>query len=174
MPRALPRALLAVCCLAVGGAAFAVPVAAGAPPPFVPPVEAPVVDPFRAPASRYGPGNRGLEYGTAPGTVVRAVGDGRVTFAGSVAGTLHVTVLHPDGVRTTASFLARVDVTAGQQVEQGQAIGTTVGHLHLGAHRAVPRPLVEIVDGGLGLIEACEQCAAIGQDHRAAVVGQLA
>lgn len=134
MPRALRRALLVLCCLAVGSTA-AVPVAAGAPPPYVPPVEAPVVDPFRAPASRYGPGNRGLEYGTAPGTVVRAVGEGRVTFAGSVAGTLHVTVLHPDGVRTTASFLASIDVTVGQAVGQGQPIGTTVGHLHLGARR---------------------------------------
>ena len=44
---------------------------------------------------------------TAPSPARRcvAVADGRVTFAGPVAGTLHVTVLHDDGIRTTYSFL---------------------------------------------------------------------
>jgi hypothetical protein len=110
------------------------PAAAAGPPPseYQPPVQAPVVDPFRPPASRFGPGNRGLEYGTAPGTEVRAAADGVVTFAGLVAGTRHVTVLHPDGLRTTYSFLDRVDVVVGQRVEQGEVVGTTSGHLHLG------------------------------------------
>ena len=29
---------------------------------LTPPVDAPVLDPFRAPAGPYGPGNRGIEY----------------------------------------------------------------------------------------------------------------
>jgi len=98
-------------------------------------VEAPVADPFRPPATPFGAGNRGIEYATEAGTEVRATGDGRVTFAGSVAGSLHVTVLHDDGVRTTYSFLARIDVVVGQPVRQGAVVGLTAGALHLGARR---------------------------------------
>ena len=59
---------------------------------------------------------------TAPNPARRSrrSADGRVTFAGSVAGTLHVTVLHDDGVRTTYSFLQRVDVVIGQAVAPGR------------------------------------------------------
>lgn len=127
------RALVAAValCLAISTAMPAP--ATGQPPPYVAPVEAPVVDPFRPPTSPFGPGNRGLEYGTAPGAEVRAAADGVVSFAGSVAGTRHVTLRHDDGLRTTYSFLDRVDVVVGQRVEQGHVLGTTVGHLHLGA-----------------------------------------
>jgi hypothetical protein len=128
------RVLLVLCCAAVTSAIA--PAAAASPPPvYEPPVDAPVVDGFRPPASRYGAGNRGLEYGTAPGAEVRAAADGRVSFAGSVAGTRHVTVLHEDGVRTSYSFLDRIDVVVGQAVDQGDVLGTTAGRLHLGARR---------------------------------------
>jgi len=87
------RVLLVLCCAAV--TSTIAPAAAGpAPPTYVPPVDAEVVDGFRPPASLYGAGNRGLEYGTEPGTEVRAVAAGRVVFAGSVAGTRAVTVRH--------------------------------------------------------------------------------
>lgn len=129
-----PRALVVTVALCLAVQAVVPAAASGDPPPrYAEPVDAPVVDPFRPPASRFGPGNRGLEYGTAPGTEVRAAADGIVTFAGSVAGTRHVTIRHHDGLRTTYSFLDRVDVALGQRVEQGQVLGTTVGHLHLGA-----------------------------------------
>lgn len=131
----MPRTLLVLCCAAVCSTAVAAPVAAAAPPPYRPPVDAPILDPFRPPASRYGPGNRGIEYATAPGTPVGAAADGTVTFAGSVGGTRHVTVLHPDGVRTTYSFLDDIDVVVGQRVHQGQRVGTTAASLHLGARR---------------------------------------
>ncbi len=111
----------------------ALPASGGAPPAYVPPVDAPVVDGFRPPPSPYAAGNRGLEYGTAPGTAVRAAAGGVVTFAGLVAGTRHVTVLHADGLRTSYSYLDRVDVVVGQRVEQGDLLGTTLGRLHLGA-----------------------------------------
>ena len=132
----MPRALLVLCCAALCSTALAVPAAAAPDPPtHLPPVDAPVQDPFRPPVTRFGPGNRGLEYATEPGTEVQATGDGRVTFAGSVAGSLHVTVIHDDRVRTTYSFLARVDVVVGQQVRQGAVLGVTVDDLHLGARR---------------------------------------
>ena len=66
-----------------------------------PPVDAPVVDPFRPPTSPYGPGNRGIDYATVPGTVVRTIAPGTVTFAGVVAGTRYVTVTHADGLRSS-------------------------------------------------------------------------
>ena len=49
-----------------------------------PPVDAPIADPFRPPAGPYGAGNRGLEYATSPGDVVRAsaAGNGRVRRLG--------------------------------------------------------------------------------------------
>lgn len=126
-------ALLVLLALAVSAVVVEPAGAAPAPPTYRPPVDAPVVDPFRLPASRYGPGNRGLEYGTTPGTPVLAPADGTVTFAGLVAGSRHVTVLHADGLRTTVSYLATIDVVVGQRVRQGHRLGTTGGPLHLSA-----------------------------------------
>src|SRR5581483_4838166 len=77
------------------------------------------------PASPYGAGNRGVDYATAPGTEVRAAADGEVVFAGQVGGTLHVVVLHGDGIRTSYSFLSSIRVQRGDHVVQGQVVGTT-------------------------------------------------
>ena len=98
-----------------------------------PPVDAPIADPFRPPAGPYGAGNRGLEYATSPGDVVRASAPGTVVFAGSVAGSLHVTVLHADGVRTSYSFLQALGTTVGATVAGGDPIGTAGERLHFGA-----------------------------------------
>jgi murein DD-endopeptidase MepM/ murein hydrolase activator NlpD len=103
--------------------------------PYSPPVDAPVTDPFRAPATPYGPGNRGLEYATTPGTEARAIGTGTVTFAGRVAGRGVVTVEHPDGLRSSLTGLAEVRVAAGDRVERGAVLGTTAAVLHLGVRR---------------------------------------
>src|ERR687884_2023890 len=70
---------------------------------YRPPVDGPVIDPFRPPATPYGPGNRGIDYRTVPGELVRAAADGDVVFAGQVGGSLPVVVLHPDGIRTSYS-----------------------------------------------------------------------
>ena len=130
------RIALVFCCAVLVVGLTAPPVRAAPDPPlYVPPVDAPVVDPFRPPTTPFGPGNRGLEYGTAPGTAVAAAADGVVTFAGSVAGSLHVTIRHVDGLRTTYSFLARIDVVVGQRVRQGDEVGATRDRLHLGARR---------------------------------------
>jgi hypothetical protein len=102
-------------------------------PTYAPPVSAPITDPFRPPTGPYGPGNRGLEYDTRPGDPVWASADGTVVFAGPVAGALHVTVRHADGVRTSYSFLETVGVVLGQRVRQGDQIGVAGERLHFGA-----------------------------------------
>ncbi|MGV3758238.1 MAG: peptidoglycan DD-metalloendopeptidase family protein [Actinomycetota bacterium] len=108
---------------------------AGEGPHHLPPVDAPVLDPFRPPESPWQAGNRGIEYDTAEGTPVRATAAGSVVFAGQVAGHRHVTVLHPDGVRTSYSFLTEIHVVLGQRVEQGQPLGEAGPGFHLGARR---------------------------------------
>ena len=101
--------------------------------PYEWPVDAVVVDPFRPPATPYGPGNRGLEFATAHGQPARAARDGWVVFAGQVGGRLHVTVAHPDRLRISYSGLATVEVRTGERVAQGRAIGSTGDRLHVGA-----------------------------------------
>lgn len=101
---------------------------------YRPPVDATVVDPFRPPAEPWLAGNRGLEYDTAPGTPVRAIGHGLVVFAGPVAGHLYVTVLHGDGIRSSYSYLASISVSDGDRVRGGQVVGFTgTVNFHLGA-----------------------------------------
>ncbi len=125
---------VALATIAVSTVVVADPTGA-APPPVLhePPVDAPIADPFRPPATRYGPGNRGLAYDLEPGTPIRATADGTVVFAGSVGPTLHVTVLHEDGLRTSYSFLHAVAVRRGDQVSRGDVVGTAGPGFHLGA-----------------------------------------
>ncbi len=96
------------------------------------PVEGPVVDGFRPPARPWLPGNRGLEYATFPGEAVVAAAGGVVMFAGSVARTLHVTILHDDGLRTSYSFLASVDVSEGSRILAGAVVGRAARRVHFG------------------------------------------
>lgn len=117
------------------GPGRAVSLVGGVAPTYRPPVDAPVTDPFRAPPQPWAPGNRGLEYATIPGTVVGAIGPGVVTFAGPVAGSLHVTVRHPDGLRSSYSFLAAVRVGEGDAVAAGDPVGVAADRLHLGLRR---------------------------------------
>jgi Peptidase family M23 len=91
------------------------------------PVDGPVVAPFEQPSSVYGPGHRGVDFAVPAGTPVRAASDGVVSFAGSVAGTLHVTVAHAGDLRTSYSFLSSVLVRGGQQVARGDVIGLSGG-----------------------------------------------
>ena len=100
---------------------------------YQPPVDAPVVDAFRPPATPWAAGNRGIEYATEPGTRVGAAADGTVVFAGMVGGTLHVVVRHADGVRTSYSFLRTALVHRGDPVVRGEPVGTTGNRFHFGA-----------------------------------------
>ena len=121
------------------------------------PVRGPVVRPFEPPKSRFGPGHVGVDFRAAPGTPVHAVGPGTVVFAGTVAGSLHVVVRHPNGWRTSYSFLAQVRVHRGAEVGT-DVIGTTGGTgenhdgsvLHLGLRigdqYVDPMQLFDVVD----------------------------
>jgi len=118
----------------------------GAPSCLLPPVDAPVVDPFREPPCVWCPGNRGLTYAPAAGTAVRAVATGTVTFSGVVAGTRYVVVDHGDGLRATYGGLATTELTAGDVVVAGSIVGRSAGELHLGLLRGDayvdPTPLI--------------------------------
>lgn len=97
------------------------------------PVRGMKVDPFNMPASPYGAGDRGIDYATTAGSPVRASAAGQVVFAGQVGGTLHVVVLHADGIRTSYSFLASIAVARGAAVAAGDLLGTTGTSFHFGA-----------------------------------------
>jgi murein DD-endopeptidase MepM/ murein hydrolase activator NlpD len=86
---------------------------------------------FEAPDGPYGRGHRGLDYAVVDGDPVRAVGDGVVVFAGAVAGNRYVTVLHPNGLRTTSSYLRDVAVSRGRRVVAGTILGTTTARFLL-------------------------------------------
>ncbi len=102
---------------------------------YRPPVDAPIVERFHPPACTWCPGNRGIDYATAPGTPVRASASGLVTFAGPVGGDRFVTIAHADGLRTTYAFLASISVAAGDRVLQGDVVGTSGTGLHFGVRR---------------------------------------
>lgn len=99
---------------------------------YVWPVDAPVVDRFRPPPTPYAAGNRGIDLDTRIGQPVVAAAVGVVVFAGPVGRSLHVVVLHADGLRTTYAFLHRVDVRRGEHVRQGDPIGLAGETLHFG------------------------------------------
>lgn len=108
------------------------------------PVRGEVVRPYDPPESPFGSGHRGIDIAAPLGTPVRASQTGTVAFAGPVAGALYVSIDHPDGVRTTYSWLSEVGVRPGDPVERGSPIGLTgpghpgtdPPHLHFGARFA--------------------------------------
>ena len=100
-----------------------------------PPIVAPIIDPFRAPAGPFAPGNRGLEYDTSPGQVVRASAAGTVTFAGQVGGNLFITIRHSGTLRTTIGFVDVVMVATGDVVAAGQQVAVAGHTMHFTARR---------------------------------------
>ncbi|WP_155057714.1 murein hydrolase activator EnvC family protein [Streptomyces blattellae] len=106
-----------------------------------------VVRGWEPPATAYGRGHRGVDLTAAPGTPVRAVAPGRVSFAGRVAGKGVVSVeLAGTGappLRTTYEPVSP-SVKKGDEVEAGEALGTvepagshcTTPCLHWGLLRA--------------------------------------
>ena len=118
---------LAVCVSSLALVAVVPPAHASAVGVWQRPVPGDVARAFRAPLTRYGPGHLGADLVTEPGTPVRAAGRGTVVFAGVVAGTMHVVVAHPGGLRTSYSFLASIRVRSGQTVRRGEIVGTAGG-----------------------------------------------
>jgi murein DD-endopeptidase MepM/ murein hydrolase activator NlpD len=105
------------------------------------PVRGPVVRGFDEPQGPFAPGHRGIDIAAEPGTPVRAAQDGVVAFAGPVGGDLYVSVAHPDGIRTTYSWLSAISVRRGEEVRREAVLGTSGSghpgverpHLHFGA-----------------------------------------
>lgn len=94
---------------------------------WAPPVPGAVVRPYVEPLARFASGHRGVDFAAPAGTEVRAANDGRVTFAGTVSGSLHVVVEHAGGIRTSYSFLARIEVDEGAAVRRGETLGIAGG-----------------------------------------------
>ncbi len=149
-PRLLPAVLLSFIIavtppmspppVTTGAVARASSVASQPEPPSVaidglwqPPVDGPIVDYFRAPTHRYGPGNRGLEYGTRQGQPVGAVAAGVVVFAGQVGGRLFVVVSHSPDLRSTYAYLHSIAVSEGERVTTGQRLAAAAPGFHLTA-----------------------------------------
>lgn len=109
-------------------------------PCWAPPTTAAVSDPYREPACTWCPGNRGITYATPPGTSIRAIAAGTVTFAGVVAGTGYVVVELANGWRLTYGNLGQREVAVGDPVVTGSLLGSTADELHLG--------LRDVDDGG--------------------------
>ena len=80
----------------------------------------------------------GVDYGAATGTPVRTVGDGVVEFSGAQNGFGNVVIVKHNGSNTTVyAHLSKINVRAGQRVQQGENIGlvgatgwATGPHLH--------------------------------------------
>ena len=129
-----------VAALAIGGQNGAAAVQASGP-GYLRPVKGPIIRHFEPPPTPYAAGHRGIDMAVDIGTEVLASNDGVVTFAGPVATELFVSIDHPDGIRTTYSFLSAVTVKKGAVVARGQPIalsgtghaGSTQPHLHFGA-----------------------------------------
>jgi murein DD-endopeptidase MepM/ murein hydrolase activator NlpD len=109
--------------------------------PLAPPVRA--VRGFDPPATPFGPGHLGVDLAARQGEPVLAAADGRVTFAGPVAGRGVVVLAHPDGVSTEYEPVAP-EVAAGDDAARGATIGSVSGGhpgcpvascLHWGARR---------------------------------------
>ncbi len=86
-----------------------------------------IVRPYIAPATRYGPGHRGVDLAAADG-ILLAPADGIVHFAGIVVDRPVLTIDHGGGVLSSyepvTTHLAR-----GDPVARGQPIGTVLpGH----------------------------------------------
>ena len=95
-----------------------------------------VVRAFEAPAHAYGPGHRGLDLAASSG--VRAPADGRIAFAGNVAGRAVVTIDHGDGLVTTLEPVI-TELAVGDAVARGARVGvvstgghTAAGEVHFG------------------------------------------
>jgi len=129
--------------LAVVGVVTSAPVRAEVPPAGTPdttvaahvtyrwPVAGGVARGFEAPATSYGPGHRGVDLPVTAGQPVHPMADGLVVFAGSVAGTTWLTVLHDDGVRTSYGPLEPlVHARQGTWVIASEPLGRARGDAH--------------------------------------------
>lgn len=76
------------------------------------------------------PGRRSsnVTFATRPGAEILAPADGRVVFTGLAAGSRCIVIEHGCGLKSLFYLLARIDVSEGDYVRQGQLLGTAQGH----------------------------------------------
>lgn len=132
------------------------------------PVDSPhiVVRNYRAPATRYAAGHRGVDLGLAAGTPIRAPDDGVVHFAGFVGDRPVLSIRHEGGLLSSFEPV-EATVPQGDAVRRGEVVGTlapSAAHcpgdcLHLGARLdgeylsplvllgGVPRAVLKPLDG---------------------------
>jgi murein DD-endopeptidase MepM/ murein hydrolase activator NlpD len=126
---ALPTVLLVLTVLAVPAGAEAEPA------DWRWPVEGgrTVIRRFDPPAQPWLAGHRGVDVAARPGAQIRAAGAGTVAFAGSAGGRGAVTIVHPEGLRTTY-LPVHPKVRPGQAVAAGEIIGVlehVTGHCRM-------------------------------------------
>ena len=92
-----------------------------------------VLTPAAIPEKNWESGHRGVDLRAQPGDSVFASRGGTVHFAGLVAGTPVISVLHADGLRTTYEPV-RTELKKGETVRRGQVIGHLVDSATLGEH----------------------------------------
>lgn len=89
-----------------------------------------VVRPFDRPDERWLPGHRGVDLASVAGATVRAPAEGRISFAGEVAGRDVVVVTHGAGLRSTFEPVTAI-LPEGAPVARGAGVGrlaATPGH----------------------------------------------
>ncbi len=100
------------------------------------PVPGPMVSPY-GPEGRYA-GHHGADFASPGESPVFAAGHGTVTFAGSVAGMLTITIDHGGGLRSSVSYLSAVAVVAGDRIGMGAVIGRSgLAHERAAVHFSV-------------------------------------
>lgn len=106
---------------------------------YAAPVRGAVRRGFEPPTTARGAGHRGVDLEATGGQVIRAAADGTVRHAGSVAGTVWVSVAHADGVTTSYGPLTSLQVRPGTTVTLGTELGrlAAAGHGHDGADRGL-------------------------------------
>jgi murein DD-endopeptidase MepM/ murein hydrolase activator NlpD len=84
---------------------------------------------FEAPASRYGPGHRGIDIVARPGDPVRAPADGVVSFSGVVVDRPVLSIQHDEALVSSVEPVVAT-VNAGERVSAGQVVGVVASGAH--------------------------------------------
>ena len=99
------------------GSEPAAPSAAG----FIWPVDGPITSPF---GPRWGTIHPGIDIGVPEGTPIHAAAAGTVIWCGWESGYGNLTVIdHHNGLATAYGHQSKIEVSCGQNVDQGQQIG---------------------------------------------------
>ena len=101
-----------------------------------PPVNRPIIDPFRPPPCRWCSGNRGLEFAAQAGDDVRSVVSGTVWFHGSVGRKGYLTVIVEGSSTSLLVTVGGIEIDRrrlrGSNIAAGEFIGPARGPIHLG------------------------------------------